>query len=231
MSTLQNLQDKSAKSDFDKKVLSAIPHLQTYVKHRLYIAESTGIVPKNMYFSNGMIDDSVLEFYESGFNMDDDAATIRLKLFKLVDAGLDKLFEKESFHKNTISTSEILEEELDRLEKKYVVDADLHYIMSEDLDDISYKQKDKHKHIFVYDDRDTSVLKAMEMENLSVHESKKVLGHFYSWLPIDISDIIDLYIFGKLNFEEISVIKDMASDRVERIFDAVKKSMRRNLTA
>ncbi|MBT8303538.1 MAG: hypothetical protein KJP09_03635 [Bacteroidia bacterium] len=231
MSSLQELQDKSTKSEFDKKILSAIPHLQAYVKHRLYIAESTGIVPRNMYFSNGLIDDSILDYHESGYNVDDDASTVRLKLFKTVDARLDKLFEKEAFHKDTISTSEILEEELDRLDKKYVVDADLHFIMSEDLDDISYKQRDKHKHLFLYDDRDATVMKALEIEDISVKDSEKILGQFYSWLPINVSDIIDLYIFGRLNFEEISRIKDIELKRVERIFEAVKKSMRKNLGA
>ena len=55
MSSLQKINSKETKTAFDKKVLSAIQHLHPYVKHRLYIAESTRILPKNMYFSNGKI--------------------------------------------------------------------------------------------------------------------------------------------------------------------------------
>ena len=51
MSTFKELSSKSAQTAFDKKVLSAVPHLHPYVKHRIYIAESTGILPKNMYSS------------------------------------------------------------------------------------------------------------------------------------------------------------------------------------
>ena len=56
MSTFKKLSSKSAQTAFDKKVLSAVPHLHPYVKHRIYIAETTGILPKNMYSSNGIID-------------------------------------------------------------------------------------------------------------------------------------------------------------------------------
>ena len=61
MSTFKELSSKSAKTAFDKKVLSVVQHLHPYVKHRIYIAETTGIIPKNMYSSNGIIDECVIE--------------------------------------------------------------------------------------------------------------------------------------------------------------------------
>ena len=229
MSTLQNLRDKSPQTNFDKKVLSATQHLHPYVKHRLYIAESTGIIPKNMYNSNGIIDDGIVKLYENGFNVDTDTMEIKLKLFKLVDNDLDELLKKEAFHKNTVSTNSILKEELDGLEENYTVDADLDYVMNEELNDISYQQDNVHKHLFLYDDNDSSVLKAFEIENLQNPNTKKLLGNFYSWLPLKVSNIIDLYVFGKLEFEEISKIKNLEVKRIERIFNAVKKSFRKNL--
>ncbi len=229
MSTIQNLRDKSPQTSFDKKVLSATQHLHPYVKHRLYIAESTGIIPKNMYCSNGIIDDSIVKLYENGFNVDTDAMEIKLKLFKYVDTDLDELLKKEAFHKNTVSTNSILKEELDGLEENYTIDADLDYVMNEELNDISYQQDNVHKHLFLYDDNDSSVLKAFEIENLSSLESKKLLGNFYSWLPLKVSNIIDLYVFGKLDFEEISRLKKIETKRIDRIFNAVKKSFRKNL--
>ena len=44
------------------------------------------------------------------------------------------------------------------LEEHYTIDDDLDYIMDDELNDISYKQSHKHKHLFLYDDNDTSVL-------------------------------------------------------------------------
>lgn len=228
MSSIEKINAKESKSEFDKKVLSAIQHLHPYVKHRLYIAESTRILPKNMYFSNGIIDDGIVKLYEKGFDIDISAMEIKLKLFKIIDKDLDELFNNESFHKNTISTSVILERELEKLKEDYTVDGDLDLVLNTELSDISYMQ-DNGEHVFVYDDSDSSILNAFEIEDMSSIKSKNLLGGLYRWLPIMAADIIDLYAFGKLSFEEIAKVKHIDIENVEKIFQAVKKSFRNHL--
>lgn len=228
MSTLKKIMDKNSQTEFDKKVLSAVQHLHAYIKHRLYIAESTGVLPKNMYRSNDIIDESVAKFYNKGFNIDLDEMAIKLQLFKIVDDDLNELLKKEAFHKNTQSTNTILEEELDSLEEKFTVDADLDYVMDEDLDDISYHQDTK-KHLFLYDDSNASVISSLGMENVPMQQTKELLGKFYTWLPMNVSSIVDLFVFGNLSFEEISKIKEIEIKRIERIFEDVQKSFRKNL--
>lgn len=228
MSKLEKIIAKETKSAFDKKVLSAIQHLHPFVKHRLYIAESTRILPKNMYFSNGIIDDGIVKLYKMGFDIDASEMEIKLKLFEIIDKDLDELFQNESFHKNTVSTSTILEEELDKLKEDYTVDGDLDLILNTELSDISYLQ-DNGEHVFVYDDSDSSVLNAFEVEDMSSIKSKNLLGGLYRWLPIMAADIIDLYAFGKLSYEEIARVKHISIENVEKIFTAVKKSFRNNL--
>ncbi len=230
MSTLKKIQDKNTQTEFDKKVLSAIQHLRAYTKHRLYIAESTGVLPRNMYSSNDIIDESIAKFYSKGINIDLEEMAIKLQLFKIVDNDLNELFKKEAFHKDTQSTSTILEEELDSLEEKYTLDADLDCVMNEDLEDISYQQDNKHMHLFLYDDKNASVINALEMEDVSSQHTKKLLSKFYTWLPMNVTDIVDLFVFGKLSFEDISKIKDIEIKRIERIFEGVRKSFRKNLS-
>jgi hypothetical protein len=229
MSSLEKIIDKETQTAFDKKVVSAAQHLHPYIKHRLYIAESTKILPENMFSSHGIIDESIAKLYEKGYDIDMDIMAIKLKLFRIVDTDLDALFKNESFHKDTISTNSILEEELDDLEEKFTVDADLDYIMNEELNDISYKQDRKHKHLFLYDDNNASILSALDLEDISSVHSKKLLGKFYTWLPLNVTGIVDLYAFGKLSFEDISKIKKIEVKRIEKIMDAVKKSFRKNL--
>jgi len=229
MCSIEKINDKTTKTACDKRVITATQHLQTYVKHRLYIAESTGVIPKNMYSSNGIIDDAIADYYEEGYNIDSDVSAIKLKLFKIVDADLNTLFKNEAFHKNTISTNSILEEELDDLKEKYTVDADMDFVMNEDLNDISYKQDHRHKHLFLYDDNDSSVLNAFEIEEESVNDSKQILGNLYSWLPLNVSNIIDLLVFGKLSFEEISKVRAIEVKRVEFIFNEVKNKFKEHI--
>lgn len=228
MGTLKQLTSKSSKTAFDKKVLSAIHHLHPYVKHRIYIGESTGIIPKNMYSSNGIIDDCVIAIYESGYNLDANITTIKLKLFKLVDEHLNELFKKEAFHQYSVSTDEFLKKELARLNEDFTVDADMDLILNTELTDISYHQNKDNK-IYLYEDKENSFVKALDISSLKPSESPQIVGQFYSWLPVNISNIVDLYIFGNLEFEDIAKIKNIEVKRVETIFKKVKNSFRSHL--
>ncbi|MTE25408.1 hypothetical protein [Winogradskyella ouciana] len=228
MSTLQELSSKSAKITFDKKVLSAVSYLHPYVKHRIYIAETSGILPKNMYSSNGIIDECIIQLYNNGFNIDAERHAVKLELFKLVDDYMNELFKKEVFHKNTISTSEMRKREIAKLGEDYTIDADMDLILNTELNDISY-QREKDNELYLYEDKETSILRAFDVSNLPIKRSPEVFGRFYNWLPINISNIVDLYIFGNLNFEDIAKIKNISNHRVKLIFDRVKNSFRTHI--
>lgn len=229
MCSVDKLTNKTIQDNFNKKVISATQHLQAYIKHRLYIAESTGIIPKNMYCSNDFIDEGIAKFYEDGYNIDMDPMAIKIKLFKIVDADLDVLFKKEAFHKNTTSTSAILKEELDSLEEHFTVDEDFDLIMNEELNDISYKQENRHKHLFLYNDDNTPIKNAFEIENLSSLHNKNILGKFYTLLPLKVSEIVDLFIFGRLSHSEIAIIKNIEAKRIKRILNLTVERLKAHL--
>lgn len=228
MSALNELVSRSARTAFDKKVLSALQYLHPYVKHRIYIAEETGILPKNMFSSNDIIDESIINLYSKGFNVDSEPLAVKLELFKMVDLYMNVLFKNEVYHKNTISTDSILKSELSKLEEDYTVDADLDYILNTELNDISYHQ-DQAEQLHLYADKESSILKAFDVKDLSSSQSPKVFSQFYNWLPFNVSNIVDLYIFGKLDFDAIAKIKKIEQKRVEMIFDKVKLTFRRHI--
>lgn len=228
MSTLQEISSKSAQTIFDKKVLSAACHLHTYVKHRIYIAETSGVLPKNMFSSNGIIDESIIILYEKGFNIDAEPSAVKLELFKIADNYLNLLFKNEAYHKNTISTDAILKKELSKLNEDFTVDADFEYILNTELSDISYHQNQSDP-LHLYSNKENSILKAFEVKDFSTSQSPRVFGQLYNWLPFNISNIVDLYIIGKLDFESIAKIKKIEQKRVEAIFDKVKRTFRRHI--
>lgn len=229
MSSIEKINDQATQTAFNKKVVATSQQLHPYVKQRLYIAESTGVIPQKMYASNGIIDESIASFYEKGYDIDMEANAIKLKLFKYADAELDAIFRKEDFHKNTVSTNSILEEELDALKEKYTIDDGFDFVMNDELDDISYQQDHKHKHLFLYDETDNSFLSTFESEDLSEKKSKEIIGSLYNWLPLNVSSIIDLLVFGNLNFEEIAKVKMIEVKRVEFIYEEVKNKFKDHL--
>ena len=229
MKNLKYFEEKMSQSVFDKKVLSAIQHLHPYVKHRLYIAESIGILPKNMFSSSGIIDDSIVELYNKGFDKDAEMNAIKLELFKIVERHLKTLFKKEAFHKNTLSTDFFLKDELESLNEIYTIDEDFDFIMNDELNDISYKQQNNQNHMFLYDIDDSTIFNAFEVKDVTPKSKEKFLGSIYSRLPMKVSDIIDLYAFGKLDYNEISKVKQLDIERVEKIFKAFNKRFKKNL--
>ena len=222
MSTLEKLTTEGARSVFDKKVLAAIQHIHPYVKHRLFIAETKGILPRNMYKSVDIVDEGIAKLYQKGYNVDAEPLAVKLELFKIIDTYLENLLEKESFHTNTISTSTILSEEMDRLREDFTMDADLDLILNTELDDISYHQDPKEHH-YLYTDKDVDVLKSLESEEFSLRDAQLAFKKIYSVLPMKVSNIVDLHTFGKLEIEEIAEIRKLESARIKRIIDAVKR--------
>lgn len=226
---LQKFYGADDQREFSKKLLSIVPHLHPYVKHRLYIAESVGILPQNMYCSNGIIDDAILNLYNEDLDIEIDKLSLELQLFKIADELIDELYIREGWHQSTISTNYFLKSELEKLEENYTVEGDNELIMKEELDDICYHQNSEDKQNFIYDDMDSDIIKIIDNEPSSDNRKQKLLGKFYSWLPMETSKIIDLFVFGKLNFEEIAKIKEITSNEVKEIIIDVRRSFRRNL--
>ncbi len=216
----------------DKKTLSIVHLLHPYVKQRIRVGENLGIFPKNMYRSNGIIDEVVLKVYEKGLQEDVDSDELRMIMFDLANGNLKTLFEKEKWHKNSISTKFILEEELKQLEENFTMDAGNDLIMNEELDDISYHQNDHERPELPYDDTQDIVLAFLEINDAALFENyknKNMLEKMYDLLPVQTSNVVDLYILGKLNLQEIATILKIEIVEVKRIIDSVKETFKKHL--
>ncbi|WP_434036597.1 hypothetical protein [Formosa sp. 4Alg 33] len=229
MKTDEQINADTAQKAFNKKVLSITASLQPYVKHRLHIAESVGILPINLYHSNGVIDDCIIRLYEKGYDADMNSHDIKIKLFRIIDIYLEELFIKEGHHQNTISTNTFLQEELNRLDEPYSIDGDMDFVMMDELDDISYKQNTQEKDVFLYDENNQKIINALDLGNLQPTTKRAIMSKFYGWLPFRISNVVDLYVVANLPYEDISRIKKIEVTRIENILKNVKKRFRNHI--
>ena len=221
-----------AKSSFEKKTLSIVPLLHPYVKHRLKVGENLGILPKNMFQSNEIIDEVILDVYEDKSNKKIEINDLRLLMFEATNDKIQGLLEKEKWHKNSISTKIILDQELKLLEENFTVDGGNDLIMDEDLDDISYHQNDHDLHILSTDGNQENVLELLDIQDSSVFDNQEnisTLERMYKMLPVQTSNLIDLYIFGKLDIQEISQVLHVDSIEVKRIINFVKENFKKYL--
>jgi len=216
----------------EKNILNSRLQVLPYANHRLYTIETTGIVPRNMYKSEGIVDDAIIKLYGVDKNKINDATNLKLELFSLVSQTFDKLYKKEEFHKYTLSTSKILSQELEQLEGKFEMDLDQDLLMSDELDDISYHQADDKTPSFLYSDAEKNIINTLEIHDSrkDLSEEKRVaLNKIYNWLPFETSNILDLFVFGKLTYKEIAKIKDLDTSEVKKSIRAVSKNFRKNL--
>ena len=81
----------------------------------------------------------------------------------------------------------------------------------------------------LYADKEISILNAFEVEDLSSTPTDQVFGQLYNWLPFNVSNIVDLHVIGKLDFESIAKIKNIETKRIISIFNKVKRTFRRHI--
>lgn len=219
-------------NEFGRKILMIIAQIHPYVKHRLYTAETRGIIPHNMYTSTGIIDDAIVNLYEKYEGKLSDNQEIKLKLFALTSEHLSTIFNKESQYKDSLNTSQILEEELKLLEENYEVDFNNDFIMEEDLDDISYQQKDFIKQEFLYNDAEINIINSLEINDIRIeisNDKRKAFNNIYNWLPLKTSNILDLFVFGKLNYDEIARVKNVNPLSIKKTIQSVSNTFRKNI--
>lgn len=219
---------KKRSINFDKKTLSIIHLLHPYVKQRLKVGEVFGILPKNMFQPNGVIDEVVLDIYESKAHYKIELDELRLKMFDMANRKLEKLFDNEKWHKKSISTKTILEDELKELEENFTVDGGMGLIMNEELDDISYHQNDHEHYSIINGESLENAMVFLEIPIKSVEE-KTILRKMYNNLPLQTSNVVDLYVLGKLNLQEISTILNADIVELKRIIQFVKENFRKGL--
>ena len=228
MTTINKNSDQNA----EKKILTIVHLLQPYTKQRIRVGEMLGYFPRNMYKSNEIIDEVVLETYEQGFHKSKNAEDLRLAMFDLLNKRISALLQSEEWHKDTISTRYILEEELKQLEENFTTDGGNDLVMNEDLDDISYHQNDSGPKELPYDEEEEGVktfLGLDKVKRFEAYDDRNKLRKVYYKLPVNTSNIVDLYILGKLSFNEIAGILKMEVGEVKEIVSFVRETIKNQL--
>ncbi len=226
-----NKSNNNSEKNSDKKILSIVHLLHPYVKQRIRVGENLGIFPKNMFQSNGIIDDVILSIYENGLQDNMDIDHLKIRMFDLLNTKFKTLFENEKWHKKSVSTNVILEEELKQLEENFTVDAGNDLIMNEELDDISYHQDD-YVQTLPYTDAQDHVFAFLDINDVSQFKNNDkgvILYKTYYSLPVPTSNVVDLYLLGKLNIQEIANILKIEIIEVKRIIDFAKDKFKKNL--
>ncbi|MGB5384087.1 MAG: hypothetical protein WBN16_12015 [Lutimonas sp.] len=216
----------------EKKTLAIGHRLYPYVKNRLRVLENHGILPKNMYKPSEIIDDVILDIYEDQVREDIEQHALQMLMFEKSYRKIVDLAEREKWHKHNISTKLILEEELKLMEESFTVDGGFDFILNEELDDISYHQNDEGHSLLESEDVQQNILSLFELKDSNIMKASEVKQTFemlYKHLPIQTSNVVDLYVLGKLNLKDISTILETDIVEVKRIVHFVKENFKKQI--
>ena len=77
-----------------------------------------------------------------------------------------------------------------------------------------------------------NIINTLDIQDSSINisnDKRMALNKVYNWLPLKTSNVIDLFVFGKLNYDEIAHIKGVDAQNIKNIIHAVGKTFRKNL--
>lgn len=224
--TVHNQQNIDFKKFYDR-LQAMVPQLRNYVAYSLLAAENLSLIDRSYYDPDGVIDQVYLDVFKEN---KDRAMSLELKhvLYRKSLERIEKFIRDEEYTPNDPSTTGFLKAELDRLEKKFTMDADGDWMFQEELDDISYKQDRKRsENIYLDDALVEQLVMRFELEDKFIGaENKRYLGLIYNSIPSISRSIVELYAYGGLEVLDIKEILNVDEASVKRVLKIVKEKFR-----
>ena len=225
--TMRN-QDHPDFVEFYGKILSVDSDLKNFIQSSMMASENQGLIDRGYYDHEGISDEVYLAVFQD-YTSDTPVEALRILLFRRALFKLDQLIRDEVNTPNEPSTGGMLKAELDRLDKKFIADVDGELIMHEELDDISYKQERSHMEpIYLDDHLIEQIVSRFDLEDkFTLAKEKKIhLGLLYSSIPDISRSIVELYVYGRQEEDNITNILNVEDASVSRVLKIVQEKFR-----
>ncbi len=224
--TIQNQHTPEFKEFYDK-AKTMLPDLKKYMTFSLLAAENLGLIDRSYYDPDGVLDEVYLAVYEESSG-ELENRDLKILLFRRSLQKIEQLIRDEEDTPNDPSTTGILKQELDRLEKKFHLDADGDWMFQEELDDISYQQERKRSdNIYLDDILVEKLVEKFDLEEKFLGaENKRLLGALYNAIPSISRSIAELYAYGEQEEADIVEILQVEAASVRRVLKIVKEKFR-----
>jgi len=227
-STYSNLVELKKKGDvkaFNELLLKTLPQIKRYITKRLATALSKGNLPHGKYRPDDFVDQLYITAYNH-FDEVKDENDFYPWLFKIADQILEATIVDEEFDEVFFENiDDFTKPELDAMEEKFTTDGDGDLIMLDELDDISYRNK-QHvlNHVFVEDDNNEMIAKLDKEwgeENIRRH-ANMVLHH----LPLPMRVVFEMATQHDLTAEEIAMIRNQSLEEVQELLKNARNALK-----
>ena len=225
ISKLKQYKETNDKEKFNEVLTGFLPEIRKLVFYKLRYWEGKGIIPKNRYSADEIVDEVYLRMFEEFQEYSSDEKTLKVKMLTVAREILDDIKKRHS-GKN-VPVEDILAEEMKELEEEYTTDAEGERIMLEELDDVSYRS-DSQEYVYLLEDAHFDELaENLELEGKEnfTDEVKRMINKAYSALPDLTRSVYDHYVFAGLTISQIAEVHKMKVQDVTRIIENVKRRL------
>ena len=207
---------------FYSELETIIPELKNYITFSITAAENQGLIDRGYYSPEGILDEVYLHVFEQHGN--NYRPELKALLFKTSRQKIIQLVRDEEYTPNDPSTDGFLKEELDALNFKFTADAEGGIMIQDELEDISYHQERRRKEpIYLNDELVAQLIVRFHLEDkfILAKDRRLLLGELYTAIPPICKSIVEYYVYGKLNEEEIASILNVDQSSVDRVLKVV----------
>ncbi len=211
---------------FYEKLEAFLPELKKFMTGSLKAAEKQGDLDVGFYDAEGMLNEVYLEAFKV-FSGEMDEKRLRRSLFK---KAIQKMDEKRAQEiPDDVNTHALLKAEMKLLNEDFTTDGDGDLILNEELDDISYQQKQGwSKQIYLDASLEQLMVQKLGLNEASLlsDEKRRLLGFLYSTIPPRSKLVVELLVFGNQDTSEISQILEVPEEVIQRILFKAKERFR-----
>jgi len=218
---------ENKKAAFNALLQSGLYQVKRYITKRLTTTLSKGNLPQGKYKADDFIDQLFIEAYNH-FDEVTNEKELHPWLFKKADELLEDAINEEEFNDFFFKNiDDFSKPEWDEMEENYSTDAGGDFVMTEDLDDISYPKNDYTlNHVFVEDNKQEMMDKIDR--DLSQEEIRKHLEVVLYNLPTPMSVVFELVTEYQFTLSEVATIRDESYEEVQRLFEAARLSLQKS---
>ena len=222
---LKQYKEANDKEKFNEVLNAFLPEIRKLVFYKLRYWEGKGIIPKNRYSADEVVDEVYLRMFGEFPRYSADEKTLKVKMLAAAREILDDIKKRHSA--KNVPVEEILAEELKELEEEYTVDAEGEKVLMEELDDVSYSPGSQ-EYVYLLEDANFDELaENLELEGKEkfTEEVKRMINKAYTALPDLTRSVYDHYVFAGLSVSQIAEVHKINVKDVNRIIENVKRKL------
>lgn len=227
-SSLLDYKEKREIAVFNKVLLKVMPNIENYIQKRLNRAVANEQIFRGKYLAEDFIDELFVEVYDC-FDEVKNAKDFYPWLFKKADELLEDTVIEEEFDMLFFDNiDDYSKAEWDAMEEKYSTDGDGDFVMLEELDDISYQQKQLVLKQFFLEDESEALMTKID-KGLEAKSIQKHIDTVLCQLPTPMQAIFELYTEHQFSLSEIATIRNRSIAEVEKLLEAAQQGLRSSL--